>query len=153
MEKRRTYDIINAGPKNRFMTNDRIVSNSGKLFQPQNLAKISMSHDDLVFARQSVKNEDYDALSLMYDSKVRVLSELVRTVIIPDEGYQLFNIDFTSIEAVLLGFMAEEDWVVDAYMKKQDLYSVQAARMFGGEPSQYPKGTKERDTGKVMTLA
>ena len=36
----RTYDIINAGPNNRFMANGRIVSNSGWAYNPQNLPRI-----------------------------------------------------------------------------------------------------------------
>ncbi len=32
-----TYDILDAGPNNRFMAEGRIVSNSGRRFQAQNL--------------------------------------------------------------------------------------------------------------------
>ena len=38
----RTYDIINAGPENRFMANGRIVSNSGRIVQLQNLFRNSL---------------------------------------------------------------------------------------------------------------
>ena len=38
LQKRtKTYDILNAGPKHRFMADGRIVSNSGRTVQLQNL--------------------------------------------------------------------------------------------------------------------
>ena len=35
----KTYDILNAGSRNRFMANGRVVSNSGRAIQLQNLVR------------------------------------------------------------------------------------------------------------------
>ena len=50
----RTYDIINAGPNNRFCANGKIVSNSGAIVQLQNLFRNSLL---------TAKNELQKALS------------------------------------------------------------------------------------------
>lgn len=42
----RTYDIINAGPNNRFMAGGKIVSNSGWGYNPQNLPRVSGKPSD-----------------------------------------------------------------------------------------------------------
>lgn len=52
---RNTYDIINAGPRNRFMANGRIVSNSGRLFQPQNLPRPDMKNEDIEIGIEALK--------------------------------------------------------------------------------------------------
>jgi hypothetical protein len=44
----RTYDIINAGPKHRFMAEGRIVSNSGRTVQLQNLGSRGLLPQDQI---------------------------------------------------------------------------------------------------------
>lgn len=76
-----TYDIVNAGPKNRFMASGRIVSNSGRLVQIHNLPRNNMK--DLKLARELLKAGDYESLELLFDSVPDVLSQLIRTAFIP----------------------------------------------------------------------
>lgn len=42
--------------------------------------------DDLEQARGLVRNGDYDALSMLYDSVPNVLSELIRTAFVAGDG-------------------------------------------------------------------
>ena len=46
--KVRTYDILNAGPRNRFLANGRIVSNSGAAWQPHNMVRDTIANPDEV---------------------------------------------------------------------------------------------------------
>ncbi|MDW7678058.1 MAG: hypothetical protein SCK57_10390, partial [Bacillota bacterium] len=82
----KTYDILNAGPMNRFMASGRIVSNSGRLVQIQNLPRNTM--DDLALARKLLKSGNYEALELLFDSVSDALSQLIRTAFIPSESHR-----------------------------------------------------------------
>ncbi len=46
-----TYDILNAGPNNRFMADGRIVSNSGWAYNPQNLPRIPRDKQNNIVAK------------------------------------------------------------------------------------------------------
>jgi len=83
----KTYDIINAGPNNRFMASGRIVSNSGRLVQFQNLPQNHLV--DLKLARDLVKDVRFDDLQMLFGNTPGVLSELIRTAFIPKEGHRL----------------------------------------------------------------
>jgi DNA polymerase len=124
----RTYDIINAGPRNRFMANGRIVSNSGRRIQLQNLPQNHMK--DLDFARQKLINGNFEELKKTYDNVPLVLSELIRTAIIPSPGYKFFISDFSSIEARVAAWVSGEDWVLDVFRGDGKIYEATASKMF-----------------------
>lgn len=50
-----TYDIINAGPRNRFMANGKIVSNSGAAWQPHNFVRDSVGNADDIEITYGIK--------------------------------------------------------------------------------------------------
>lgn len=52
----KTYDIINAGPRNRFLAAGRVVSNSGWGYNPQNLPRVSGKASDCL--RHSLRAPD-----------------------------------------------------------------------------------------------
>ena len=68
----KTYDILNAGPKNRFMANGRIVSNSGRNIQLQNLPQNHIP--DLSEARELVKCCSFEDVQMLYDDVPDTLS-------------------------------------------------------------------------------
>ena len=149
--KLRTYDIINAGPKNRFMANGRIVSNSGAIVQLQNLFRNSLP--DLNEARELVKNGDYEALSALYDSIPEVLAQCVRTAFIPAPGYKFIVSDFSAIEARVLAWLAGEQWVLDVFASGGDIYCETASRMFGVPVVKHGVNGELRQKGKQATLS
>ena len=124
---------------------------AGRLLQPQNLPQNHLP--DLEQARTLVRSGNFDTLKLLYDSVPEVLSELIRTAFIPKEGCQLMVADFSSIEAVILGWLAGEQWVLDAYTAKQDLYIKNAERMFSAEPGSVDKKSPLRQKSKIAVLA
>ena len=124
---------------------------AGRLLQPQNLPQNHLP--DLDQARSIVRNGDFDTVKLLYDSVPEVLSELIRTAFIPKNGRKLLVADFSSIEAVILGWLAGEQWVLDAYAAKQDLYIRNAERMFNAEPGSVDKKSPLRQKSKIAVLA
>ncbi len=147
----RTYDILNAGPRNRFTANGRVVSNSGAIVQLQNLFRNSLP--DLDSARALVKQGNYDALSLLYDSIPEVLAQCVRTAFIPAPGYKFIVADFSAIEARVLAWLAGEQWVLDVFASGGDIYCETASRMFGVPVVKHGINGDLRQKGKQATLS
>ena len=121
----RTYDIINAGPNNRFMANGRIVSNSGRIIQLQNLPQNHMP--DLNEARELVRSNNYNATELLYEDIPSTLSELIRTAFIPKPGYKFIVADFSAIEARVLSWLAGEKWRMETFASGGDIYCATAS--------------------------
>ncbi len=149
--KLKTYDILNAGPKNRFTANGRVVSNSGAIVQLQNLFRNSLP--DLDSARALVKQGNYEALSILYDSIPEVLAQCVRTAFIPAPGYKFIVSDFSAIEARVLAWLAGEQWVLDVFASGGDIYCETASRMFGVPVVKHGINGDLRQKGKQATLS
>ena len=147
----KTYDIINAGPNNRFMANGRIVSNSGSIVQLQNLFRNSLP--DLEQARSLVRQGNYEALSTLYESIPEVLAQCVRTAFIPAEGMKFIVADFSSIEARVLAHLAGEQWKVEAFREGKDIYCEIASRMFHMKVEKHGENAEYRQRGKQAELS
>ena len=151
MERIRTYDILNAGPNNRFTANGRVVSNSGAIVQLQNLYRNSLP--DLTQARELVKQGNYDALKALYDSVAEVLAQCVRTAFIPAPGMKFIVADFSAIEARVLAWLADEQWVLDVFRNGGDIYCETASRMFHVPVEKHGRNAELRQKGKQATLS
>ena len=124
---------------------------SGTLVQLQNLRRNEMP--DLEQARALVKSGDYEMLSLLYDSVPDVLSELVRTALIPAHGYKFIVADFSAIEARVLAYLAGEQWVLDVFHTGGDIYCETASRMFGVPVEKHGLNAELRQKGKQAVLS
>ena len=124
---------------------------AGRILQPQNLPRNNIP--DLAQARDLVRTKNIKALDMLYDSVPEVLSELIRTSFIPKANHKLIVADFSSIERVVLAWLANEKWVVDAYNRKEDLYTATASQMFDVPIEKIDKKGPLRQKGKVADLA
>ena len=124
---------------------------AGRLIQCQNLPQNHMA--DLEQARQLVRSGDFIMLNLLYDNVPAVLSELIRTAFVPREGRKLIVADFSSIEAVVLAWLAGEKWTLEAYAQKRDLYIENAEIMFGAPKGSIDKKSPMRQKSKIAVLA
>ena len=147
----KTYDILNAGLKNRFTANGRVVSNSGAIVQLQNLYRNSLP--DLGHARELVKLGNYEALSTLYDSVPEVLAQCVRTAFIPQKGMKFIVADFSAIEARVVAWLAGEDWKVEAFKAGKDIYCETASKMFHKPVVKHGENGELRMFGKIAELA
>ncbi len=124
---------------------------AGRLIQCQNLPQNHMT--DLEQARSLVRSGDFATLDLLYDNVPVVLSELIRTAIVPKDGCKFIVADFTSIEAVVLAWIAGEKWTLEAYSEKRDLYIENAEMMFGVPKGSIDKKSPLRQKSKIAVLA
>ena len=124
---------------------------AGRIIQLQNLPQNHM--DDLEQARGLVKNGDYDALSMLYDSVPNVLSELIRTAFVAGEGRKFCVADFSAIEARVLSWLAGEKWRTDVFVNNGDIYCASASAMFGVPVEKHGQNAHLRQKGKIAELA
>ena len=156
----RTYDIINAGPRNRFMANGRIVSNSGKTFQPQNLPRPTLKQNAIEAGIAAMKANCED---LVVDNVMELCASAVRGCLVASAGRKLVIADLSNIEGRVLAWLAGEDWKTKAFADfdrgtGHDLYVLAYSRSFNVTPEQVLENKKSgdgmmRQLGKIMELA
>lgn len=156
------YDAIQAatGPDGRirgtlqFYGATRTGRWAGRLLQVQNLPRTYLKHQNEV--RQLIKGKQVEALEMIYGDVNDVLSQMIRTALIPAPGSVFIDADFSAIEARLIAWEAKEEWVLDVFRTTGKIYETTAARMFGIPVETIVKGHPNynyRQRGKVATLA
>lgn len=126
---------------------------AGRIVQPQNLPRTSLSDSDLDAARELVRRGDYDAIELIFGDVLDVLSQLIRTVLVPAHGQKLIVSDYSAVEARVIAWIAGERWVLDAFRAGQDIYCATASAMFGVPVERHGINAELRQRGKIASLA
>lgn len=124
---------------------------SGRNIQLQNLPQNHIS--TLEQARDLVKLGCFDMVESIYGNTPDVLSQLIRTMLVPKEGCEFIVADFSAIEARVLAWEAEEQWVLDAFENGEDLYCATASQMFHVPVVKHGVNGELRQKGKIATLA
>ena len=70
-------------------------------------------------ARELVKLGCFDMVETIYGNTPDVLSQLIRTMLIPRESCEFIVADFSAIEARVLAWEAGEDWRLEAFWKER----------------------------------
>jgi len=146
---------------------------AGRAVQLQNLPRNKMKLLDE--ARKMVKRGDYEGLKMTFDNIPSVLSQLIRTAIIPKPKYTLsmsdyslefgvrtlaheqdsiFGVaDYSAIEGRVTAWLAGEQWRLDVFAGDGKIYEASASMMFGVTIESIGKGSEYRDKGKIAELA
>lgn len=124
---------------------------SSKRIQLQNLKRNDLP--DLDQARDLVRQGNIDALEALYTNIPDVLSQLIRTALIPKEGCKFVVTDFSSIEARVLAYLANEEWRIQAFREGKDIYCASASQMFGVPVEKNGVNGDLRQKGKIAELA
>lgn len=103
---------------------------------------------------------DLQAVEYIYGNAIRAIVGSLRALVTARDGMQLVASDYTGIEGVVLACLAGEQWRIDAYTDKEDLYLITASDVFGvplSELKAYKKRTGRkhplRQKGKIGELA
>jgi len=127
---------------------------AGRLIQVQNLTKNEV--DDIAEARELLRSGDFELLELLYGAPPFMLSQLIRTAFIPSEGCRFIVSDFSAIEARVIAWLADEEWVLEVFRTHGKIYEATASQMFGIPLDTIVRGHvnyRYRASGKVATLA
>lgn len=124
---------------------------AGRHIQLQNLPQNHLP--DLAEARTLVRQGNYEALELLYDSIPDGLSQLIRTAFIPQQGMKFVVSDFSAIEARVLSWLAGETWRSDVFAQNGDIYCASASSMFGVPVEKHGINGHLRQKGKIAELA
>lgn len=124
---------------------------AGRHIQLQNLPQNHML--DLAEARILVRQGNYEALTLLYDSVPDVLSQLIRTAFVPKRGSKFVVSDFSAIEARVLSWIAQETWRSEVFSQDGDIYCASASSMFGVPVIKNGTNGHLRQKGKIAELA
>ncbi|MDU1504808.1 MAG: DNA polymerase [Limosilactobacillus vaginalis] len=124
---------------------------AGRLVQVQNLPRNSMP--DLEASRALVKQGNFSALAMLYDSVPDVLSQLIRTAFIPKENCHFYVADFSAVEARVIAWLSGEEWRQEAFAHNKDIYCASASQMFGVPVIKHGINGNLRQKGKIAELA
>lgn len=124
---------------------------SGRGIQPQNLPQNHLN--DLDTARDIIRQRDLDSLEMFYDDPADVLSQCIRTAIIPSEGNLFLVADFSAIEARVIAWLAGEAWRLNVFRSHGKIYEASAAAMFNVPVDSIGRGDPLRQKGKIAELA
>lgn len=124
---------------------------SGRNVQLQNLARNDMP--DLKEARELVRQGNYEAVEMLYNSVPDVLSQLVRTSFIPRKGMTYFVADYSAIEARVIAWLANEEWRKKVFQEGGDIYCASASQMFKVPVVKHGVNGHLRQKGKIAELA
>ncbi len=124
---------------------------AGRGIQLQNLPQNHISTLDE--ARELVKMGCFDMIEALYGNTPDILSQLIRTMLIPKNGCEFIVADFSAIEARVLAWLAGEQWRLDAFQRGEDIYCASASQMFGVPVVKHGINGELRQKGKVAELA
>lgn len=138
----------------------RTGRDSGRIFQPQNLPRSSMPHEQVLAGIAAMKADCED---LLVDNVSELCASAVRSALVAETGNKLVVADLSNIEGRVAAWLAGEDWKLKAFRDfdlgtGHDLYVVAYARSFGVTPEAVIDNKKNgdglwRQIGKVQELA
>ncbi|WP_340083791.1 DNA polymerase [Siminovitchia sp. FSL H7-0308] len=124
---------------------------AGRLIQVQNLPQNHLP--DLEEARELLRQGNFEALKLLYDSIPSVLSQLIRTAFVPIRNNKFIIVDFSAIEARVIAWIAGETWRNEVFASHGKIYEASAAQMFKVPIDEISKDSPLRQKGKIAELA
>lgn len=124
---------------------------AGRFIQLHNLVRNDLTTLDE--ARELIKMGCFDMVASIYGNVPDVLSQLIRTMLIPKPGCEFIVADFSAIEARVLAHLAGEQWRLDAFKRGEDIYCASASAMFGVPVVKHGINGELRNKGKIAELA
>lgn len=125
---------------------------TGRIIQPQNMRKPSIEDTETAYELLQQPETTSQDLGMMWDSPLEVIASCIRHFIDEPEG-QFLDVDYSSIEARILAWLAGEEWKLELFRsdkKEDEPYRVLAGILFNKKPIDVTKD--ERFLGKTGEL-
>ncbi|MBW1672056.1 MAG: hypothetical protein JRJ45_00170 [Deltaproteobacteria bacterium] len=101
---------------------------------------------------QLIKQKDASFYGAFYDDPIGALSTCIRGLFVAEEGNLLYVVDYASIEARVLAWLAGEKKALRLFEEGADAY-VEMAKEIYHDPNLTKKDKPERQLGKTAVLA
>ena len=124
---------------------------AGRLVQIHNLPQNHLK--DLYEDRATVEKGLFDAFCMFSSNPADTLSQLIRTAFVAGEGKRFIVADFSSIEARVIAWLADEKWRMETFAKGGDIYCASASQMFKVPVVKHGINGELRAKGKIAELA
>jgi DNA polymerase len=131
---------------------------SGRLVQPQNFKRPTIKNTDAAYA-DIMAGASEAHIEIFYGPLLEVIGSCIRHFI-HDEAGPIFDVDFSSIEARIAAWLANEEWTLEVFRTHGKIYEATACRMSGmplqemlDYAKEHGKHHPDRQKGKVASLA
>jgi hypothetical protein len=129
---------------------------TGTGIQPQNFPRPLIDQKEIEYVLDLLQVESDSTVSkwlhCFYGEPATVFSALLRSMIIPTDGWTLFVADFSKIEVAVLWWLADNVSGLKALEDGKDPYRYQAAANTGRNYQDIADPSPERDLGKAQVL-
>lgn len=123
---------------------------SGKGVQPHNFIRGMLKYNEVIGILEMLKLEDHEVFQLLYEWPITAISQCMRSFIMARKGRILRVVDYSSIEARVLAWLAQEQLLLNAFIHGLDVYKVMASSLYAVK---YEDVTSEqRRIGKNLVL-
>lgn len=107
-----------------------------------------------------ISTRSLSCLEFFYDDPIGIISGCLRGMLIADKDKVLISSDYSSIEAIVLACIAQEDWHLEVYKTHGRMYEMTASKISGVPLEEFIRVKKDtgqhhplRKMGKVASLA
>jgi len=109
-------------------------------------------------AVEALKSHSLEHVESMYGDAVLTVSGCIRGLLTPAPRYKYISSDYSAIEAVVAACLAGEQWRIDAFKAKKDIYLVSASSITKTPYEEYvaykeETGSKHPDRQKIGKVA
>jgi DNA polymerase len=120
---------------------------SGRLVQPQNFPRPQKKNDELetIIAKLKADEEVSE-----YGAGTVLASDLLRSMLIAEDGHRLMFADYSAIEARVLAWIAGQTDLVETFRKGGDVYKEMASAIYNVNVESVTDG--QRQVGKMAIL-
>lgn len=125
---------------------------SGKGIQPHNFIRGRLKFPEQLEIFKLLQLADPIIFDILYEWPITAISSCMRGFILPSPGKVLRVVDYSSIEARVLAWLAGEEWVLKAYIEGLDVYILMASGVFNKRYEDIGKDSEERRIGKNLVL-
>ena len=120
---------------------------SGRLVQPQNFPRPLKKNDELETIIAKLKaDEDVSE----HGAGTIIASDLLRSMLIAEDGHRLMFADYSAIEARVLAWVAGQNDLVETFRKGGDVYKEMASAIYNVDVEAVTDG--QRQVGKMAIL-
>lgn len=103
---------------------------------------------------EAVRTRSLDYVESIFGEAVLAISGCIRGLFVAGPGKDFICSDYSSIEAVVTAMLSGEQWRIDAFHRKEDIYLVSAGRITGRTLAEYDAykqetGNKHPDRQKI----